>query len=255
MKKRTKKSKPTKAKRQELVIKVQSVAPVTPTVRDLSEPMRKGKKLTIPKTWVSESQLTKILQITPRHHVYQRPGKGGGKFDYVTTSYVTKALNYIFGWNWDFDILEHGIEGGQVWVKGKLTVRGVDSDQVIVKTQFGRNDIKFRKGAKDMLDLGNDMKGAASDALKKCASMLGIASDIYGKADYNQEAGKDPVDNRPIVQEAKTEEMKEGQIIGPDGKPTYVCSECGDPISDQVADYSLKRFNKRLCREHQPVKK
>lgn len=252
----------THAKPQKLIIQVQPIAAIVPTANDLAEPMTevKGKKvkLTIPKTWVSEGQLNKILQVTPKQHVYQKPGKGGGTFDYVTTAYVTKALNYIFGWNWDFDVLEHGIEGGQVWVKAKLTVRGTKAGETITKTQFGRNDIKMKKTG-GMLDFGNDMKGAASDALKKCASMLGIASDIYGKADFKSESGKDvvqhPVLPVPKASESQEVEMKKGQIIGPDGYPTWACEKCGDPIGEQVADYSLKVYGKRLCREDQPAKK
>ena len=34
------------------------------------------------------------------------------------------------------------------------------------------------------LDLGNDLKAATTDALKKCASELGIASDIYAPNEF-----------------------------------------------------------------------
>ena len=37
-----------------------------------------------------------------------------------------------------------------------------------------------------MLDYGNDLKAAATDALKKCASELGIASDIYGSEEFKE---------------------------------------------------------------------
>lgn len=245
--------------RAEIVVRVEQLtrAMSIPSTTDLAEPMTgKGQKLTIPKTWMSSNQLTKILQKTPAQYVYQKPGKGGGKFDYVTTSYVTKALNYIFGWNWDFDVIEHGIEGGQVWVKGQLTVRGNQEGQTILKTQFGRNDIKMKKDGKGMLDFGNDMKGAASDALKKCASMLGIASDIYGKADYKMESGNEPVEPRtpsaaPQAAPGGKKELKPDQVLDADGQPTYVCEKDGDPISDQTAEFSLKMYGHRLCREHQ----
>lgn len=246
-------------KSQKIIIQVQPISAV-PTVKDLAEPMKDGKKLTIPKTWLSEQQIIKIVQKTPPAHVYKRPGKGGKEFEYVTTSYVTRLLNFAFGWNWDFDVAEHGREGNVIWVKGVLTVRGQQDGQTIRKTQFGRAEVKFIKGSKtEMVDFGNDLKAASSDALKKCASMLGIASDIYGKGDYKQEAGRD-------VQEATTQavtvrsesqvvEKKAGQIDGPDGEPTWACESCGDPISEQVADYSKKVYGKRLCREHQPKKK
>lgn len=226
------------AKTQQLVIRVEQ-RPMVPTLTDLSEPMRDGKKLTAPKTWVSEGQLAKILQKTPPQYVYKRPGKGGGTFEYVTVSYIQKALNYIFGWNWDFEVVQQGMEGGQVWVLGKLTVRGTQPGQTIVKTQYGRADIKFKRGTKDMLDYGNDLKGASSDALKKCASLLGIASDIYGKADYKSETQVEPINPSP-------------EIVPDDDVKNALTCEVGDEIiTPQEAAFSQKMFGRNLCREHQ----
>ena len=42
-----------------------------------------------------------------------------------------------------------------------------------------------------MLDYGNDLKAATTDALKKCASELGIASDIYGANEFKEIAETD----------------------------------------------------------------
>lgn len=223
---KTKKQK--KVKTNELVIRVQQDS--VQNITDLTEPMRNGTKLTIPKTWVSEGQLTKILQKTPAQYVYKRPGKGGGTFEYVTVAYVQKALNYIFGWNWDFEILQQGIEGGQVWVLGKLTVRGTREGQTIVKTQYGRADIKYKKGEtnkpREMLDFGNDLKGATSDCLKKCASMIGIASDIYGKMDYKDETSRD-------VGETKTKSTTPAKPQNLKSKIMFLVKELGiDPLSD-----------------------
>jgi hypothetical protein len=50
-------------------------------------------------------------------------------------------------------------------------------------------------------------------------------------------------------------ELKKGQVIGPDGRPTYICSKCDDPIDEQVANYSMKVYHKHLCRDDQPKKK
>lgn len=42
-----------------------------------------------------------------------------------------------------------------------------------------------------------------------------------------------------------------GKVPGPDGKPTYICSVCGDPVTETVANYSKKVYKKVLCREDQ----
>lgn len=240
-----------KSSSQELVIRVLPQE-VVPTTTDLSEPMRDGKKLTIPKTWVSEAQLTKVLQSTPKQYLYQKPGKGGGTFTYVTVSYIQKALNYIFGWNWDFEVVQHGVEGGQVWVLGKLTVRGTGPNEVIVKTQFGRADIKYKRGTKEMLDFGNDLKGATSDALKKCASMFGIASDVYGKAEYKEESGVTPrPDNQPSKEEPVVQTQEGTEICkGPEGTGCLYGNDA-EPLPQEVANYSKKIYGKALCRECQ----
>ena len=242
---------------QELVIKVQ---PISPTLQDLG-PEKDGGKYMIPKTWMSEKQVIKLVQKTPEKYVYKRPAKGGGEWSYVTGHYVERVLNFTFGWTWDFEVSSHGREGDMVWVLGKLTVKD-DHGHTIIKSQFGRADIKFKKNSKEMLDFGNDLKSATTDAMKKCASLLGIASDIYGKSEYKQEAGKD-IQEHPFVssEEVKSDMAsqlpikKEGMVEGPDGHPTYVCSKCGDPINEQTADFSKKVHGNRLCRDCQPKKK
>lgn len=226
---------------QELVIRVAPQV-VTPTLENLVEPMKDGKKMALTQTWVSAAQLIKMVGRTPVEHVYTRPGKGGQKFSYVTGNYVTKVLNFVFGWNWDFEVIAHGKEGGQVWVQGKLTVKS-PKGETITKTQFGRADIKTLKSTKEMLDFGNDLKSATTDALKKCASMLGIASDIYGKMEYKQEANVE-------VKEEATVQLGES-VVGPDGDPTFVCSKCDAIVDEAVAGFSKKMFGKVLCREDQ----
>jgi len=141
-------------------------------------------KLTINNGPILNKQLLTILQRTPQEHIYERPAKGGGKWKFVTGVYVKKVLNYVFGWLWDFQIIDKGKEGNQVWVQGRLTIKDKDRNILIVKEQFGRADIKFKKNSKEMLDYGNDLKAASTDALKKCASEIGIASDIYGSNEF-----------------------------------------------------------------------
>ena len=128
---------------------------------------------------LSEKQLNFIFAKTPARFIKQRPAKGGGVWNYVDVGYIIKSLNLMFGWNWDFEVLDQivNIEAREIIVKGKLTVRTPSGE--IVKTQFGNKDIIFRKDSKIPLSLGNDLKAAASDALKKCASLLGMAQDIY----------------------------------------------------------------------------
>lgn len=152
---------------------------------------------------LNASQLKLLLRKTPKNYVKTRPAKGGGTWDYVSVGYVKKILNLMFGWDWDFEILNEQIIGAQVIVKGKLTCR--INSKSIIKTQYGTKDIIYKRGdSKDPLNIGNDFKAAASDSLKKCASLIGIASDIYDKEDFKE------VD---VVESNKSESITEKKRI------------------------------------------
>jgi Rad52/22 family double-strand break repair protein len=135
---------------------------------------------------LNPDQLNQIFKATPPKYVKLRPGKGGGDWKYVSAGYIQKVLNLMFGWDWDFEIIDEKIlvESAIVIVKGKLTCRS--GDRTIVKMQYGRKEITMKRGGTGPLDVGNDLKAAASDCLKKCASLIGIASDIYSDEDFKE---------------------------------------------------------------------
>lgn len=150
------------------------------------------------KIGMTTDQINILIAPTPKKYIKERQGKGGQKWSYVTGGHVNKVLNLAFGWDWDFEILDYkfDVQIGQAFVHGRLTVR-IKNDGVVTeikKEQFGRVDIKFFKGTKDPVDLGNDLKAASTDAMKKCASLIGVASDIYNKEDY---APSRVVDEKP----------------------------------------------------------
>ncbi|MCL4365714.1 RAD52 family DNA repair protein [Patescibacteria group bacterium] len=128
---------------------------------------------------LSEAQLSFITQKTPKEYIKTRPGPGGVILSYVEVGYVINMLNQVFGWDWDFRILDQQIGKKQVWVRGELTVRAKGRN--ITKGQYGGADIKFSRSTGEPISIADDLKAAASDCLKKCASMLGIAGDVYWK--------------------------------------------------------------------------
>jgi len=167
---------------------------------------------------LNQDQLLFILQRTPANHIYTRPAKGGGTWNYVTGAYVKKMLNYCFGWRWDFEIKDKGREGGLVWVLGRLTIKDKNNNAIIVKEQFGRADMKFKRETKEPLDYGNDLKAAATDALKKCASELGIASDVYAGNEFKDIQKKDKAFVPPAEGVVEGEVVKETKEAGPKNK-------------------------------------
>lgn len=137
---------------------------------------------------LSVEQIQKFFTQTPKDKIKSRPAKGGGQWDYVAGSYVTQVLNSLFGYDWNFSIKTSMDEAlktaatGTVVVQGRLEVRV--GDRYIVKEQYGRKEVAFKKGTRDPLDFGNDLKAAATDAKKKCASELGLFADVYAQEDF-----------------------------------------------------------------------
>lgn len=156
---------------------------------------------------LTTEQIQKFFTSTPKDKIKSRPAKGGGRWDYVAGSYVTQVLNSLFGFNWSFEIITSMEEAlktaatGTVVVQGRLKVK--IGEEWITKEQFGRKEVAFKKDTKQPLDFGNDMKAAATDAKKKCASELGLFADVYSKEDFFEAA---------IVEDAPDKQSKKDAI-------------------------------------------
>lgn len=106
--------------------------------------------------------------------IKQRDGNFG-KLDYIEGHAVIQRLNDAFDSLWSFSILEHKVmtDCDEVIVLGQLR-----ADEV-VKTQFGSNRITHNRETSEMVSIADGLKAAATDSLKKCATMLGIGLHLY----------------------------------------------------------------------------
>lgn len=136
---------------------------------------------------LNDAQRMILEQRTPTDAIRYRQGRGGGKdLAYVSHAWVTRVLNEAFGFRWSWDVTDTMImpdllDPHEVIVRGRLTVTTPDGGTV-VKEQFGSTDVKRYKNG-GVISLGDDLKAASSDALKKAASLLGVALDLYGASD------------------------------------------------------------------------
>lgn len=146
------------------------------------------KDLSLTESALNKRQLQLLLKRTPENYVRTRPAKGGGTWKYVTGGYVRKVLNLMFGFDWSFEVTEQNIMHGEAIVKGRLTVK--TSGKSIVKEDFGNKEIICKKGSDQPLSIGNDLKAAATDCLKRCAAQIGIAADIYSADEFREVAVK-----------------------------------------------------------------
>lgn len=124
--------------------------------------------------------LQKLTQPFPKQAVKQRDGGSGRRFDYVEAHTIIHRLNEATGNNWTFEVVSLEWRNDVLIALGRLELPGHGS-----RMGIGVQKVSER-GGEDLV------KGAASDALKKAATLFGVALELYGP-DY--EAGE--LDNRP----------------------------------------------------------
>ena len=201
---------------------------------------------------VNEAQFAVLTGKTPKWAIRYKP-KGGKQMPYVPHGYIRDVLNKAFGFDWDFRVLtafdgkpydlREQDEGRKtinvLTVLGELTVRvhnpvePTDIIASIVKQEFGsqiwRSEMEF----------GDALKGASSDALKRCGVSMGIALDLY----YNDDAAKlawELAEKERFEAEQKLQRLAEMQMrvreLSNTGKtPREVAEQLGISVAEVVA--------------------
>lgn len=182
---------------------------------------------------LTQAQISLLAQKTPTVFVKQRKGRGGQYFDYVEIGYVTDQLNQLFGtlgWDSESEIVSELTTPDFITVKVRLTVKDHKGHEV-VKTAFGGVIRQKIKGTKEYVDIADDAKSAEADALKKAASKLGIAFDVY---------------HPEIIK------MKEFLATGKTNKKEYFCDRCEKfkkktKITEEKAKQTYRDWGFQLC--------
>lgn len=94
---------------------------------------------------------------------------------FLSGEQVVKRLNHVLGvGQWMYSVLQYAVdqEADEVVALGEL--RAFMGGQWITRQQFGGQKIKRPKNGGPPTNLADDHKGAATDAMKKCASLLGV---------------------------------------------------------------------------------
>jgi len=177
-----------------------------------------------------------LSQRTPENEIRTRTGRGGKPMKYTDGAYVIRTLNEAFGWDWDFvadceELLMRDGKPFEVKCRGTLTVR-MDG-RSITKTQYGCQPIDNGPS------IGDCYKGAATDAMKKCASLLGIALDLYD-SDYKPEKYAD----------AEPEPVRNVKLVGvqptSDGDPAFILIDLNRKLGytdAQLMGWLRRKFN------------
>ena len=136
--------------------------------------------------------------------IKKRRGPFGEDLDYVEAADVIRRLNQAFDGEWSFEIVEHQQMFDEVVVLGKLTVQGIS------KMQFGNHQITKAKKDGAVVNIGFDLKAAASDALKKTATHFGVALHLYSENIIDEP--KDPVDRNSMTSSESGETISKEKL-------------------------------------------
>lgn len=125
---------------------------------------------------------------TPAHKIKKRKGKKDrdGKqlyWDYVTWGTVTEELDKKYP-GWSFEIVRDSVrfEHGHVSIAGKLTVYEPQGLKRVVEAYGCEELIISNDKVVDLMYL----KGAETDALKRCAARLGLFNDVYNAIEIEE---------------------------------------------------------------------
>ena len=126
-----------------------------------------------------EDTIGALLRPFPNSKIKERPGQNGQPLSYIEGHSVILRLVEVFGLAWSFRVLQHEIGNHQVIVLGELRVGDT------VKQAFGGSDITRGRDGGQSISVADDLKSAATDALKKAATLFGVALHLYGDTPTN----------------------------------------------------------------------
>jgi Rad52/22 family double-strand break repair protein len=167
--------------------------------------------------------------------------RGGVELEYVTGEQVVSRLNLVLGPDgWSFRVLEHGYhqEADEFWCLGEIaaTIDGAP----VTRQQFGSQKMKRSRASDTPLDIGFDLKGATTDALKKCASLLGVG--LY------------------LSRKEAPSSSEEASAVAPEGG--FICTVCDKPLTattfkdgttmsaERLAGLGQRNHGRVLCMTH-----
>jgi hypothetical protein len=110
--------------------------------------------------------------------IRQRKGRDE-MLDYVEGHSVIQRLNEALEGAWSFEIVHHEIREEEVLVLGRLT------PEAITKMAFGASQVTRERESGKPVSLGDDLKAAGTDCLKKCATFLGVGLHLYAEKPLN----------------------------------------------------------------------
>ena len=97
--------------------------------------------------------------------------KGGRNLTYIPVGEVIMRANEVLDFGWSYEVVDTFKDGDWITAHVRLTI--TTEDTTASRDGFGGQKIKYTKSG-DPVDLGDEYKGAVSDALKKAFQSFGV---------------------------------------------------------------------------------
>lgn len=145
----------------------------------------KEKRVRRSREEINESKTTyeRLIEKFPEKYLKRRILNEGTReekvVEYIGGDKVVERLNEVFGVvNWNFIVSDRiiDIDIGHIAILGRLVV--VEDGKETVKEQWGSSVIDTYSNGR-VVCLGDNIKAATTDALKKCATLVGVGLYLY----------------------------------------------------------------------------
>ena len=130
--------------------------------------------------------------------------KSGTRLTYLPIAEVINRMNRIVGvGNWSSEILNCGRDSHDPdWVVAHVRISARIGQDIVTRDGFGGQKIKRTKSSGDIVDLGDEFKGAVSDATKKALQQFGVGLYLARDAEAMEiEQVQDASQPDPVVDE------------------------------------------------------
>jgi hypothetical protein len=103
--------------------------------------------------------------------------ENGVQLRYVEGAEYIRRLNEAFKGDWSFEIVDYRVLDNEVIVRGLLRAEGIE------KSAFGGSRVTKSQKTGQPVSIADDLKAAATDALKKACTLLGIGLHLYERSE------------------------------------------------------------------------
>jgi len=160
-----------------------------------------------------------------------KTGTFGNQVSYIDGAAIIGRLNEAFESMWTFEVAEYKVLDEEIVVLGKLTADG------ITKSQFGSTRITRHRDTGETVSIGDDLKAAGTDAIKKCSTLFGVGLYLYGGNGNGKGNGKGQ-------KSSLTNDSGNGRLTNKQLQAIFSIGKSKKMTQKAIKNFTIEVFNK-----------